>query len=844
VRDHRWLLGCTLILACSAPTTDATAPPAETVIERLRAIEEFRTLGRDASPRAVLPAHANDPVRVTDGDAWIEVRAVDALHVDARPIEHANVYLGALPSTDLVLAHTALGFEELRWLRDDRAPATARWRIAPGPGIRSIAIREGKVEARDERNVVRISTSRPFAIDARGKRRDVKLRLEGDVLLATLDTHGLSYPIALDPAWTTLPAMSTPRTEHAASLIAGKVLVSGGRDLSTAELFDPATKTWSAAGAMAIVRRGHALVTLNANEALAIGGEGSSKHSSVERYDRTTNTWTVRQSMSVPRVSPAAFVLSGGDVLVLGADSTAERYDPAANTWRTVAPAPRFHGNSTVAAYAMLASGKILVAGGRVSGDVAAARISSVDIYDPTTDAWTTAASMGDARSDHAAVTLSDGKVMIAGGIASTLTGRSTEIYDPVTNTWTLATGTLSGGREGTGGVRLANGRAVVFGGSNSGGLSTIEEFDPVSAAWTTLTNMAVAHGHHTTTLIPGVGVLVAGGGPTSARLSIAELFAAQANGATCLGVSECTSGFCVDSVCCNAACTAACSACDVATALGTCTTVDAALPHGTRTCGGYLCAGGACASSCSADSNCAPTSFCDASACVAKKTRGMACARPAECGSGFCVDGYCCNADCADTCQACDAAMKLGTCSPIEGTPHGTRKCEQRATCSESTFTPAGHCVAGACTASTAESCGNYRCVATGCLTSCTRDEECTTGLVCTSGACVPRGKNALCTTDGLSSIGVDEVTTACAPYRCGGDGTCSTTCAASSQCAPGNVCDTTTKQCVTAAATADDGGCGYAPRSSGGGGAIVVLSALLSRLRRRRSRIAPKPV
>jgi hypothetical protein len=54
-------------------------------------------------------------------------------------------------------------------------------------------------------------------------------------------------------------------------------------------------------------------------------------------------------------------------------------------------------------------------------------------------------------------------------------------------------------------------------------------------------------------------------------------------NGLPCHDAGQCQSGFCVDGVCCNAACTEQCMACDVAGLLGTCGQVPSGSPHGGR---------------------------------------------------------------------------------------------------------------------------------------------------------------------------------------------------------------------------------------------------------------------
>jgi uncharacterized protein (TIGR02145 family) len=44
--------------------------------------------------------------------------------------------------------------------------------------------------------------------------------------------------------------------------------------------------------------------------------------------------------------------------------------------------------------------------------------------------------------------------------------------------------------------------------------------------------------------------------------------------------------------------------------------------------------------------------------------TNGVSCTTASDCVSGYCVDGYCCNTACGDSCDACNIAGALGTCT------------------------------------------------------------------------------------------------------------------------------------------------------------------------------------
>jgi len=120
-------------------------------------------------------------------------------------------------------------------------------------------------------------------------------------------------------------------------------------------------------------------------------------------------------------------------------------------------------------------------------------------------------------------------------------------------------------------------------------------------------------------------------------------------NGASCPGMpSQCLSGICADGVCCNAACTATCMACNVSGDAGTCTNIPAGSDdnNATMTCSGA-------------------TQSCDGmGAC--KKDKGAGCSADGECGTGHCVDGVCCQTACTTTCFQCNKAGSLGDCVEV----------------------------------------------------------------------------------------------------------------------------------------------------------------------------------
>lgn len=123
------------------------------------------------------------------------------------------------------------------------------------------------------------------------------------------------------------------------------------------------------------------------------------------------------------------------------------------------------------------------------------------------------AGSMITGRSDHVAVRLPDGRVLVSGGTDGTNVLKSSELYDPSTETWT-ASGDMTAARRGHTVTLLANGKVLVTGGyDGKAALATAEVYDPSSGAWTaTLGPMNGTRRFHTATLLGDGKVLIAGG--------------------------------------------------------------------------------------------------------------------------------------------------------------------------------------------------------------------------------------------------------------------------------------------------------------------------------------------
>jgi len=168
-----------------------------------------------------------------------------------------------------------------------------------------------------------------------------------------LQFHSLSSVEVYDPdagTWTTNNPMSSARQLHTATLLPdGRVLVAGGGDVgyltSSAEIYDPASGTWTATDPLGTSRGVHSATLLPDGKVLVAGGNHNSLAaptivalSSAELYDPATGTWTASRSLNAARSTHTATLLPSGQVLVAAGAyvdnnvwlSSAELYDSTA----------------------------------------------------------------------------------------------------------------------------------------------------------------------------------------------------------------------------------------------------------------------------------------------------------------------------------------------------------------------------------------------------------------------------------------------------------------------------------------------------------------------------------
>lgn len=283
-------------------------------------------------------------------------------------------------------------------------------------------------------------------------------------------------------------SMSIARTGHTATLLNnGTVLVTGGVDPGlasdrTAEIYDPATGSFTRVGDMSDVngRVQHTASLLGDGRVLIAGGWQGNQNDfgffpsqTAEIYDPATQSFSPAGQMPDEAGLHTASVLLDGTVLVTGGfgngcpskGAGVAIFDPTSNSFSASVSLPERRAEHTATT---LNDGRVLITGGQdpcavfgtPTGLVGQVTIRhTAVVFDTATSSYSSERMMREPRSGHSATLLADGKVLVVGSMA--------ELFDPATGSFAI-TGDPNvpsgGGRRAT---RLSDGR-VLFIGSGS----------------------------------------------------------------------------------------------------------------------------------------------------------------------------------------------------------------------------------------------------------------------------------------------------------------------------------------------------------------------------------------
>jgi len=837
-------LSCNSSVAEDSDASTASSARTDTSSALIEAVERAtsRVMGRFSptehhqSTIVQLPERASHGLRIRAPDGPLSIVATVANATSAMNVSPGGmaVFPDALEGGGAWLARTtAYGAEDYAVFSEGSLPSQLEYRVALH-AVAGLRLVDETLEFLDVSGTPQLRMRAPWVSGAKVV-RTTTLEVEGcavdrdprgpwdrpvtapgaDECTVRIhwDPRGLVAPLVVDPTWTsTVGNLATQRYDHfAVKLANGRVMVGGGYSGSAApdsvELFDPATQTWAATGALTEPRDWDpTAVLLDSGLVLLAGGAVNAVLQSAELYDPSTGTWAPTTPMGYARYQHSAVRLLDGRVLLAGANLTgeAEVYDPADESWTPTLPMAQYRRENSAD---LLPDGRVLLAGGECFGAFA----NTSETYDPSTNAWTQQTSqLLENHCRHGSVTLPDGRILIAGGWDNVGFPLPTvEVFDSTSDTWTPVS-PLFAERDMPLVQPLSNGGVVVAGGDAffTGLEETTEIFHVDSNTWLPGPTMQVPRYEATATALDD-GRILAVGGLGYEVLADTELFTLAASGTECSAPNGCANAFCVDGLCCESACDGPCEACS------------AALTGGED---------GVCSPIPSGDdpnedcdpidpSTCGTSGTCDGAGQCAVYVEGTECALPT------CFDS-------AVTLSVCNGN---GTCTQdVESC--GLYQCSSASTCgaaceSDDDCVDDGWCDSGQCAADLSDG------------MACERDDQCE-GERCAGGLCV---NGAFCA-DETTLLSPDRTLTDCAPYACEG-GACLVGCSSVLDCAAGNICRAGGECAPPVAASTSEDGCSVA-RAAGREGRGAVASFFLAALlavgvrRRRRSPVTATPI
>ncbi|TGK92884.1 kelch-like protein [Leptospira brenneri] len=242
------------------------------------------------------------------------------------------------------------------------------------------------------------------------------------------------------------------------------VLINGNGTLSHSEFYNSVTKQFVQGPDMVYRRQEFDIVRLNDGRLLVSGGFGGKVGNpsndglaSTEVYDPVTNIWTEGPTLSMPRQLHKMTVLPNGDVLVVGGLSPFKPFqsvarvelihvtnNPATMTVETIGNLSDSRGKQTQ--ILSHSSGKVIIFGGErsdaigpLANDFNAYALDSIEVYDISTKTLTSSTAKLHKRFNHFVHELSNGEILIFGGLNSRFDTSQpvlrSQIYNPSTDT-------------------------------------------------------------------------------------------------------------------------------------------------------------------------------------------------------------------------------------------------------------------------------------------------------------------------------------------------------------------------------------------------------------------------
>lgn len=266
----------------------------------------------------------------------------------------------------------------------------------------------------------------------------------------------------------------------------------------------------------------------------------------VREYDCRTETHIARNAtMQHGRAMHTATMMNDGRVLLCGGakyggsnasgfyttiTKTVDIYDPATDTMMTGPDMSQRRAGHTAH---LLADGRVMIIGGTTGGgngmlqsvlDILGTALKSTEIFDPTSNTWSSGPNLPEFKAGHQSTQLSNGDILVAGGVTHILIfGIPVPDFSNSATVYNMSTGTFGSSksmrakRAMFGMQLLPNGDVACFGGAggdifNVGPIATCEYYDASAGNFVTLPNLSQALAYPRTAMLDNGHVLVIGG--------------------------------------------------------------------------------------------------------------------------------------------------------------------------------------------------------------------------------------------------------------------------------------------------------------------------------------------
>ncbi len=180
----------------------------------------------------------------------------------------------------------------------------------------------------------------------------------------------------------------------------------------------------------------------------------------------------------------------------------------------TVKELQQMHVKRSAHTATLLTDGRVMLCGGIIEARGDEINTQTMEFFNPGTNNFVAGASMHVKRAGHTATLFNDSNILVTGGFNETGFLKNSELYNAKSGTFEKLESVMSEPRASHTATLLPNGRVAVIGGVNGGEKSncTIDVYNPETKSFEKVSDLVHARTGHTASLLPDGTILIAGG--------------------------------------------------------------------------------------------------------------------------------------------------------------------------------------------------------------------------------------------------------------------------------------------------------------------------------------------